>query len=62
MLVGKGSSDVKLISGEELEKIEAYKYQGVWFDRWMRGNVHLKWKRQRMGGPSKLASTCEWEN
>ena len=29
------------INSKEMEEVESFKYLGVWFDRWMRGNMHL---------------------
>ena len=41
-VVGKKCDQGTLnINGKEMEEVESFKYLGVWFDQWMRGNVHL---------------------
>ena len=42
MVGGKGSGGGWKINEERMENVEVFKYHGVWFDRWMRGNVHLE--------------------
>ena len=42
MVGGKGSGGEWKINEERMENVEVFKYHGVWFDRWMRGNVHLE--------------------
>ena len=43
MLVGKREGGTSWKIGEEaIEEAEEFKYLGVWFDRKLRGNVHLE--------------------
>ena len=43
MLVGKREGGTSWKIGEEaMEEVEEFKYLGVWFDRKLRGNVHLE--------------------
>ena len=47
MVGGKGSGREGKINEERIEKVEVFKCLGVWFDRGMRGNVHLERMRER---------------
>ena len=42
MVDGKGSGVEWKIYEERMEIVEIFKYLGVWFDRELRGNVHLE--------------------
>ena len=47
MVGGKGSGGEWKINEERMENMELFKYLGVWFDRGMRGNVHLEKMREK---------------
>ena len=40
---------------ERMEDVEVFKYLGVWFDREMRGNVHLDMREKMRNGGQELA-------
>ena len=44
---GKGSGGEWKINEERMEIVEVFKYHGVWFDRGMKGNVHLEKTREK---------------
>ena len=59
MVDGKGSGGKWKVNEERMENV--FKYLGVWFDRGMRGNVHLEKMRKdwEMGGKYWLYEPSE---
>ena len=55
MMVGKVVEGGRF-NEEKIENVEVFIYLGVWFDRGMRGNVHLEKIREKAGnGGQELA-------
>ena len=67
MVGGKGSGGELKINEERMENVEVFKYHEVWFDRGMRGNVHLEKMRgkaekwgARIACMSRVNGEVEW--
>ena len=51
MVMGKREAGVSWKIGREIiEEVEEFKYLGVWLDRKLRGNIHLRWQKRLNSG------------